>query len=99
MKELIDKAAVVAEIERLDDYWHLSKSPCGQAFVESLLSFLNDIEVKEVGLKEELKTLDNLLYDLDGVAVIGTSSFLTVEDVKDIAKYFFELGLKAKKEE
>ena len=55
--------------------------------------------VKEMGLEKELETLDNLLYDLDGVAVKGTSSYLTVEDVKDIAKRFFELGLKAQEGE
>ena len=43
----IDKDAVVAEVERLDNYWHLSKSTSGQAFVESLLSFLNTLEIKE----------------------------------------------------
>ena len=58
----------------------------------------NTIGVKEVDLEKELETLDSLLYDLDGVAVKGATSYLTVEDVKDIAKHFFELGLKAKGE-
>ena len=55
--------------------------------------------VKEMDLEKELETLDSLLYDLDGVAVKGATSYLTVEDVKEIAKRFFELGLKTQKGE
>lgn len=51
-------------------------------------------ETKEDNLEEELERLDNILFDLDGVAIAGTTHYLTVEDVKDIAKRFFELGLK-----
>ena len=61
------------------------------------MNFLDSLEVKDVDLEKELERLDSLLYDLDGVAVKGTTSYLTVEDVKDIAKYFFELGLKTQK--
>lgn len=53
------------------------------------------LEVEEADLEKELKTLDNTLFDLDGVAVQGATHYLTVEDVKDIAKRFFKLGLKA----
>ena len=64
----------------------------GRVWQENELEF---IESKKVDLEKELETLDSLLYDLDGVAVKGTTSYLTVEDVKEIAKHFFELGLKA----
>ena len=43
--KLIDKEKVVAEIYRLDNYWHLSKSPAGQAFIERLLSFIRTLKV------------------------------------------------------
>ena len=59
--------------------------------------YKENIEVKDVDMKKELETLDSLLYDLDGVAVKGTTSYLTVENIKDIAKHFFELGLKTQK--
>jgi hypothetical protein len=49
----IDKDAVVAEVERLDNYWHLSKSASGQAFVESLFSFLDTLGAKEVNWEKE----------------------------------------------
>ena len=56
-------------------------------------------ETKEVNLKEELERLDRILYDLDGVAIAGATCYLTVEDVKDIAKHFYEFGLKVQKGE
>ena len=51
-KQYINKANVIAEIERLDNFWHLSKNAGGQAFVERLLSFLDTLEVKEVDLTD-----------------------------------------------
>lgn len=49
-----------------------------------------DIEMKEVDLEKHLKEdIEVIFFDLDGIAV---------EDVKDIARHFFELGLKAKGE-
>lgn len=53
---------------------------------------------EDVNLEKELKAIDDAFFDLNGVAVKAATSYLTVEDVKDIAKYFFELGLKAKEE-
>jgi len=54
---------------------------------------------KEIDLEKHLKEdIENVLFDLNGVAVKGATSYLTVEDVKDIAKHFFELGLKTKEE-
>jgi len=52
MEQYISKSAVVAEIERLDNYWHLSKNASGQAFVENLFSFLDTLEMKEVDLEK-----------------------------------------------
>ena len=96
--KLIDKDKVVAEIEKMRDKAY-PDSEWNHGYVaacEKILSFLDTLEAKEADLEKELETLDSLLYDLDGVAVKGTSSYLTVEDVKDIAKWFFELGIKAK---
>ena len=41
-------------------------------------------------LKEDV---EDVLFDLDGVAVKGATHYLIVDDVKDIAKHFFELGM------
>ncbi len=55
MEQYISKSALVAELERLDNYWHLSKNADGQAFVENLFSFLATIEVKEVDMEKVIK--------------------------------------------
>ena len=98
--KLIDKDAVVAEIERkktelieigntFSDKW-----ACGS--LDDILRFLNTLEVKEVDLDKHLKEdIEDTLFDLNGVAVIGATHYLTVDDVKEIAKHFFELGIKA----
>ena len=63
-KQYINKANVIAEIERLDNFWHLSKNAGGQAFVERLLSFLDTLEVKEVDLEKEFdKCCENYTFD------------------------------------
>ena len=87
--ELIDKSAVIAKIEELDEFWHLSKSSDGQAFIESLLFFLDDIDVKEVDLKEESYNIfkHRFLFLID-----------SNEEAYLFAKHFFELGLKTNEE-
>ncbi len=101
-KEQIIQAAKQAEKE--DGFAQIVKdargvnSAYGIGFLEGAEWADNhSIETNEGDLEKELETLDSLLYDLDGVAVKGTSSYLTVEDVKDIAKRFYELGLKTRK--
>lgn len=114
MAQYIDKAVIVMVIEKLiakykeisvgvdkkGNDWVDSVSMLNAKIdtLQSLLSTISSLEVKEVDLEKEIETLDSLLYDLDGVAVKGTTSYLTVEDVKDIAQHFFELGLKDRKE-
>ena len=98
MEQYIPKAAVVAEIEKRkkEAYGNEWGWAVQCATYEEIISLLDTFEVKEVDLEKELERLDSLLYDLDGVAIKGATSYLTVEDIKDIAKHFFELGLKAK---
>jgi hypothetical protein len=50
MKELIDKAAVVAEIKRLSAYLD---SLHEQRIIEKILSFLDTLEVKDVVAEQE----------------------------------------------
>lgn len=100
MSKYINKDAVVAELNRIkkeecpiDTYEGRMKL----FYFERFLSFINTLEVKEVDLEKELSILDNILFDLDGVAIAGATAYITVEDVKAIAKHFFELGLNAQK--
>ena len=68
------------------------------AYLNDLLN-ISDVKTKDANLEKELERLDSLLFDLDGIAIAGTTSYLTVEDVKDIAKRFFELGINTQKGE
>ena len=99
MAHLIDKDALVAEIKRILSAFENSDVPVDRlraSLLRGLLSFINTLEVKEVDLEKHLKEdIEDVFFDLNGVAVQGATHYLTVEDVKDIAKHFFGLGLKA----
>ena len=86
MVQLIDKDAVVAEIQRLHGA-HSGKYGCDEVGMnlEYLEDFLGTLEVKEVDLEKEI-------HDYH-ITKKPTVWFNTLES---IAKHFFELGLKAK---
>ena len=112
MTQYIDKAAVVAEIEKLissgkikcqqsqenNDQvsyiaWSEHIATCGK-----ILSFLDTLEIKEGDLEKEIQnSIYHQFFDLDGIAIKGTSGYATVEDMASIARHFFELGLNTKK--
>lgn len=87
MKELIDKSAVVAEIKKLKEraYELYGCSQFDTAY-NKVLESIDTLEVKEVDLEKEI------------------GKYLDANDIEfghqiklfDIAKYFFELGLKFK---
>ena len=83
MKELIDKSAVVAEIKKLRKraYELYGCSQFDTAY-NNVLESIDTLEVKEVDLEKEYKEF----IDCDN----GRSMF-------EIAKHFFELGIKIKK--
>ena len=90
MKELIDKSAVVAEIKKLKEraYELYGCSQFDTAY-NKVLESIDTLEVKEVDLEKEI------------------GKYLDANDIEfghqiklfDIAKHFFELGLKTKKGE
>lgn len=85
MAQLIDKAAVVEEINRIKKEECPTNSyegRCKLLWFEQFLSFLDTIEVKEVDLEKELKHLIGNVGQCD----------------RKLAKYFFELGMKVKGE-
>jgi hypothetical protein len=99
--KLIDKDALVTEIERRKKYYENIQmiKPVYDSNIEDfneLLSFLNTLEVKEVDLNKyinkyfkgwyvDLTDQGNILHTPDGNA--GLMS------VKEVAKHFFELGM------
>ncbi len=56
-------------------------------------------EQPEVDLEKEINGLDNAYFDLDGIAVVGATHYITVEDLKDIARHFWNKGYNARHEE
>lgn len=97
MTKYIPLDAVLEEIDKLDEFWHLSKSNVGLAVAESLRSSINALEVKEVGLEN----IAAVGWD-DYVRKIGgepDTAYMLIKrnEYIEIAKCFFELGLKAQK--
>lgn len=95
MKQYIDKDALAAEIERriktLNEI--LSRRSISWPTLEKLieenkkvLSFLGTLEVKEVNLDKEIDLVEDKYHGFES---------LSRADIIDVAKHFFELGLKA----
>lgn len=99
MKELIDKAAVVAAIKTIynEDYKFLPSDlvESVQDFKDDLLTALDGLStVKEVDLEKEIKSW------LDHGHITDTRyDDYDDNDIESTAKHFFELGLKAQKGE
>ena len=68
-----------------------------QEVAERLYKYLQQ-EQPKMDLEKEINSLDNTYFDLDGIAVVGATYYITVEDLKDIASHFYELGFNARKE-
>ena len=93
--QYLSKDKVVTTIERLQDECEEHDDNNGVELLEKLFNKLDTLVVEEVDLEKHLKEdIEDVLFDLNGVAVKGATHYLTVEDVKDIAKHFYELGLK-----
>lgn len=86
MTQYIDKAAVVAELDKLRKEWSFGSSTEAKYRVEAykeLIDSLDTLEVKEINLDFEKE-----LYKAFGQVKNFTLGM-------HIAKHFFELGLKA----
>lgn len=100
MTQLIDKSALVAEIKRRN------KEAYGNEWgwavkcetYSEILSILDTLEVKEVDLGKELNDFieqqkawikDDRVVEYD-----NGDSFNHIYDLEEIAKHFFELGIK-----
>ena len=88
--KLIDKAALVAEIKRIEhetNYEPFTDEVFGERVVcKCLKEFLNTLEVKEVDLEKEVNVfIDNEMKFL--------SDEVGYDTLSTIARYFFELGL------
>jgi len=103
MEQYISKSALEAEIGRIEDGL---MDACGNFVYKedegayhtlcSLENFINTLEVKEVDLEKELESYWKQC-DLTWCRDAYTTSHIKIM-LSDIAKHFFELGLKAKGE-
>ena len=93
MTQYIDKAAVIAEIEKringvnpdtIEDWRYRLQWEHDIEVMKNILSLINTIEVKEVDLEKEIDDW----YNTMGIPV-------TTDALKETARYFFELGLRA----
>lgn len=91
--KLIDKNKLLEELKKLKQ--NLSASPI--VVIEDVESLIESLETKEVNLEKEIDKIwnprFNLGWDEKSLLSINHEGFTT------IAKYFFELGLKAQKGE
>jgi len=94
MTQYIDKDALVAEIDRLQDALQdpaMNRESMqdyahgGNKIINEILSFLNTLEVKEVDLEKEL----------DSMITPELKFHKALPSLFDVAKHFFELGLRS----
>ena len=106
MEQYIEKAKVVTEIEKriketeamqpkFDQFW------AGQiSAFKGVIKILDTLEVKEVDLEEEMnKYFDDNFYITEtwGIFSEKTENEINLNDLEDIAKHFYKLGLKTQK--
>lgn len=88
--ELIDKDALIAEIEkRIKEIDEIGTYLSPKGVLTNLLCHLDTLEVKKVDLEKEF-------YDFLDLLIGKDNGHLSEDELFSIAEYFFELGLKAK---
>jgi hypothetical protein len=110
MEQYLSKSDVVAEINRVLNSYDPNEITSGRYALISLRDFLDILEVKELQKKTE-ENIDNVgkfnekIYE-DGITWLFGHHCLECEhltfsqhEIKELAKYFFELGLKIQKGE
>jgi len=99
MAHYIDKDALVAELkERIRNYWSDTENAMGiyPYALEEVIKYVDTLDVKEVDLEKELIEWHKEHFKKDGTFIGKSGFYLTNNSQMDIAKHFFELGLKAK---
>lgn len=94
--ELIDKAAVVAEIEKIKCKVDDGSSYCNgwQHALRTLEIKLNTLEVQEVDLEKEIQAFSKMELEPIKIYDANVGLTITMHQLYQCARYFFELGLK-----
>jgi hypothetical protein len=104
MAHLIDKDALVAEIERkinevnhdnIEDWRYRLQGERDIGVMKNILSLINTLEVKEVDSEKEADEMWNYVFSELGWDE-NTRMAITHKEFMALAKHFFELGVKAK---
>jgi hypothetical protein len=90
--KLIDKDAVVAEIESLRRTTFTNFDEGVNATVQTLLETLDTFEVKKLDLEKEIKEVQRNYKTIEKYA--GYPCTMYANNIEWIAKHFFELGIK-----
>ena len=110
MSNLIDKDALVAEIDRRMSVFYEEKSQkeatqidrlslgARIAMLEELKVFINTLEVKEVDLEKEIQRQYNVHKNPDN-RIVKDCVIMTKDGFEYFAKHFFDIGVKAQKGE
>ncbi len=101
MTQYINKAAVVAEIERrineinldiIEDWRYRLQREHDIEVMKNILSIIDTLEVKEVDLEKVFN--DEYSKFSNDVDAMDYGFPIDLADYRDFAKHFFELGLK-----
>ena len=90
MAHYIDKSVVVAEIERRIKEHHSGYLVC----LKDMLSFIDTLEVKDVDLEKELILWHKDHFKKEDTYEKYSGFYLTNNSQLDLAKHFFELGMR-----
>lgn len=96
MAQYIDKSAVVAEIERIKNTEYnknFISDDVACCALDMVIDIIDTLKVKEVDLEKEI-----ILYKMRN-PIIGHREGSLNNYMSNVAKYFFELGLKLNKGE
>lgn len=95
MTQLMSKGKIVEEVDKeiknntSKQGWHFDEYTEGYLdALKNIKTFLDTLETKEAGLEKEIANQYEANYE----------EYLTYEEFADIAKHFFEFGIKAKEE-
>lgn len=88
MEQYIKKSDIIAEIKSLKRTTFTNFDEGVNATVQTLLDFLDTLEVKEVDLEKEIDR---------EIETRWRGEYLFTSKFRESAKHFFELGLKAQK--
>lgn len=104
--ELVNKSAIVAEIERIKEDAGIGLDAYGMGeengkleVCDKLLTFIDSIKIKDVDFEKEIQAFAKMdLYPIE-LSDTNLSIVVTKHQIYKCARHFFKLGLKAKENE